>query len=229
MNGDASETAKRGTRHTLIQVLENILRLAHPIIPFITEEIWQRVAPMAGVRGETIMLQSYPLADKGLIDTAAEEEIQWVMAFIVGIRKIRSGMNIAPSKPLPVLIQNGSATDQTRLQNNQNFLTILAKTESITWLSDTDQAPESATSLVGEMKLLVPMAGLIDKDAELKRLNKQIEKLEKQIKSAQGKLANPGFTDKAPAAVVQKERDNLEDIEGQLTQLKQQHIKIMAI
>ncbi len=229
LNGDAAETAKRGTRHTLIQVLENILRLAHPIIPFITEEIWQRVAPMAGVSGETIMLQRYPVADRGQIDEAAETEIQWVMAFIVGIRKIRSGMNIAPSKPLPVLVQNGSATDQTRLKSNQNFLTILAKTASITWLSDTDQAPESATSLVGEMKLLVPMAGLIDKDAELTRLNKQIEKLEKQIKGAQGKLANPGFTDKAPAAVVQKERGNLEDIEGQLTQLKQQHIKIMAI
>ncbi len=229
LNGDSSEAAKRGTRHTLIQVLENILRLAHPIIPFITEEIWQRVAPMAGVSGQTIMLQSYPVADKSLIDDAAEEEIQWVMAFIIGIRKIRSGMNIAPSKPLPVLIQNGSAADKARLQSNQDFLTILAKTESITWLSDTDQAPESATSLVGEMKLLVPMAGLIDKDAELKRLNKQIEKLQKQIKGAQGKLANPGFTDKAPAAVVQKERDNLGDIEGQLTQLKEQHIKIMAI
>ncbi len=229
LNGDSSEAAKRGTRHTLIQVLESILRLAHPIIPFITEEIWQRVAPMAGVRGETIMLQRYPVADKGLIDDIAEAEIQWVMAFIVGIRKIRSGMNIAPSKPLPVLIQNGSATDQTRLQRNQGFLTILAKTASITWLSETDQAPESATSLVGEMKLLVPMAGLIDKDAELKRLNKQIEKLEKQIKSAQGKLANPGFTEKAPAAVVQKERDNLEELEGQLMQLKQQHTKIMAI
>ncbi len=229
LNGDSSEAAKRGTRHTLIQVLENILRLAHPIIPFITEEIWQRVAPMAGVSGQTIMLQSYPVADKSLIDDAAEEEIQWVMAFIIGIRKIRSGMNIAPSKPLPVLIQNGSAADKTRLQSSQDFLTILAKTESITWLSDTDQAPESATSLVGEMKLLVPMAGLIDKDAELKRLNKQIEKLQKQIKGAQGKLANPGFTDKAPAAVVQKERDNLGDIEGQLTQLKEQHIKIMAI
>ncbi len=229
LNGESSAAAKRGTRRTLIQVLETILRLAHPIIPFITEEIWQRVAPMAGVTGDTIMLQAYPLADKNLIDKTAETEMQWVMEFIVGIRKIRSGMNIAPSKPLPILIQNGSSTDQERLKSNNNFLSVLAKTESITWLNEGEEAPESATSLVGEMKLLVPMAGLIDKEAELKRLNKQLEKLQKQIKGTETKLANPGFTNKAPAAVVQKEQNSLEELKGQLLQLKEQHSKILSL
>lgn len=229
LNGDTPDAAKRGTRRTLIQALETILRLAHPIIPFITEEIWQRVAPMAGVTGDTIMLQAYPVADKSLIDETAEAEMQWVMAFIVGIRKIRSGMNIAPSKPLPILIQNGSSTDQERLKNNNSFLSVLAKTESITWLNEGEEAPESATSLVGEMKLLVPMAGLIDKEAELKRLDKQLEKLEKQIKGTETKLANPGFTNKAPAAVVQKEQNNLEALKGQLLQLKEQHKKILIL
>lgn len=229
LNKESSEAEKRGTRRTLIQVLETILRIAHPIIPFVTEEIWQRVAPLAGVNADTIMLQPYPVADEKLINEEAEAEMQWVMDFIIGVRKIRSGMNIAPGKPLPILIQNGSATDKERLVRNESFLTVLAKSESITWLNSTDEAPESATSLVGEMKLLVPMAGLIDKEAELKRLDKQIEKLEKQIKGAEGKLANPSFTDKAPEAVVQKERDNLDDLNGQLTQLKQQHSKILAI
>ncbi len=228
LNGDASEAAKRGTRRTLIQVLESILRLAHPVIPFITEEIWQRVAPLAGVAGDTVMLQAYPTGDESLFDDAAEAEVQWVMDFIVGVRKIRSGYDIPPSKPLNVLMQNGSATDKARLESNTTFLK-LAKCESITWLNEGDDAPESATSLIGEMKLLVPMAGLIDKDAELKRLAKNIEKLDKQIKGAEGKLANPGFTDKAPPAVVQKERDNLEDLKGQLAQLQEQQRKIAAI
>ena len=229
LNGDTPDAAKRGTRRTLIQVLESTLRLAHPIIPFITEEIWQRVAPMAGVTGDTIMLQAYPLADKNLINETAEAEMQWVMAFIVGIRKIRSGMNIAPSKPLPILIQNGSSTDQKRLKNNSSLLSVLAKTESITWLNEGEEAPDSATSLVGEMKLLVPMAGLIDKEAELKRLDKQLEKLEKQIKGTETKLSNPGFTNKAPVAVVQKEQSNLEELKGQLLQLKEQQRKILAL
>ena len=105
----------------------------------------------------------------------------------------------------------------------------MAKTESITWLNEGEEAPESATSLVGEMKLLVPMAGLIDKEAELKRLNKQLEKLQKQIKGTETKLANPGFTNKAPAAVVQKEQNSLEELKGQLLQLKEQHSKILAL
>ncbi|MEN8168829.1 MAG: valine--tRNA ligase [Pseudomonadota bacterium] len=220
------EAEKRGTRRTLVRVLETILRLAHPIIPYITEEIWQKIAPLAAVKGETIMLQPYPEADESKIDEKAEAEMQWVMEFIVGIRKIRSGMNIPPSKPLPILLQNGSAQDIAWLDANEVFIQSLAKTESITWLAKGDEAPDSATSLVGEMKLLVPMAGLIDKDAELARLSKEIDRLEKEVQRTEGKLNNEKFVGKAPETVVQKERDKLADAKSSLASLLEQKAKI---
>ncbi|MDH5784047.1 MAG: valine--tRNA ligase [Chromatiales bacterium] len=222
----SAEAAKRGTRRTLVRVLETILRLAHPIIPFITEEIWQKIAPLAGVEGDTIMQQPYPAADESKIDEQAEKEMQWVMEFIVGVRKIRSGMNIKPSKPLPILLQNGSAQDMAWLDANEAFIASLAKTESITWLADGDEAPDAATSLVGEMKLLVPMAGLIDKEAELARLSKEIDKLEGEVKRTEGKLNNEKFVGKAPEAVVQKERDKLAEAKSSLASLLEQKAKI---
>ena len=164
-NPQSSDAAMRGTRQTLVQVLETLLRLAHPLIPFITEEIWQRVAPLAGREGNTIMLQTWPEQDTAKLDQDAVAEMAWVKEFVLGIRKIRSGMNIKPSKQLQVLLQNGSEQDALRLQNNRHYIESLARVDSITWL-ETDDAPESATALVGEMKVLIPMAGLIDKDAE---------------------------------------------------------------
>lgn len=226
---NASDAVKRGTRHTLVHVLEVVLRLAHPTMPYITEEIWQRIAPLAGINAETIMLQKYPEYDKNKFDPASVKEVEWIKDFIIGCRQIRSGMDIKPGKPLAVLLQNGSATDQSLFNKHKAYLMKLAKLESITWLDNSDEAPESATSLVGEMKLLIPMAGLIDKDAELKRLDKEIEKLTKQNKQLQGKLSNPGFTDKAPEAVVQKERDKLAEIETALESLQQQKEKIKTL
>ncbi|MDH5601876.1 MAG: class I tRNA ligase family protein, partial [Gammaproteobacteria bacterium] len=226
---NASEAVKRGTRHTLVNVLETILRLAHPTMPYITEEIWQRIAPLAGIETTSIMLQPYPEYNETQFDQAAMDEVEWIKNFIIGVRQIRSGMDIKPGKLLPVLLQNGSASDQALLNNHESYLKKLARLESITWLKDTDEAPESATALVGDMKLLIPMAGLIDKDAELKRLNKEIEKLGKMIKQLEGKLANPGFTDKAPEAVVQKERDKLTESQTALDNLQQQKTKIETL
>ena len=223
---NASEAIKRGTRHTLVHVLETILRLAHPTMPYITEEIWQRIAPLAGIEGDTVMLQAYPEYDEAKFDQSAINEVEWIKNFIIGIRQIRSGMDIKPGKALPVLLQNGSDNDKALFQTHESYLKKLAKLESITWLNAGDDAPESATSLVGEMKLLIPMAGLIDKDAELKRLDKEIEKLTRQQKQIEGKLSNPGFTDKAPEAVVQKERDKLAEIQTALNNLQQQKEKI---
>lgn len=228
---NASESIKRGTRHTLVHVLETILRLAHPTMPYITEEIWQRIAPLAGIedagsKTSSIMSQPYPEYSKSKFDQSAIDEVEWIKNFIVGIRQIRSGMDIKPGKPLPVLLQNGNATDKQLFETHESYLMKLAKLESITWLNDGDDAPESATSLVGEMKLLIPMAGLIDKDVELKRLDKEIEKLTKHSKQLEGKLSNPGFTDKAPEAVVQKERDKLTELETALNNLQQQKEKI---
>ena len=223
---NASEEIKRGTRHTLVHVLETILRLAHPTMPYITEEIWQRIAPLAGIKGESIMLQPYPEYNEVKFDQGAIDEVEWIKNFIIGIRQIRSGMDIKPGKPLPVLLQNGSDRDKVLFETHENYLKKLAKLESITWLNAADNAPESATALVGEMKLLIPMAGLIDKDAELKRLDKETEKLIKPIKSLEGKLSNPGFTDKAPEAVVQKEKDKLADMQSTLANLQEQKKKI---
>lgn len=226
---EATAAQQRGTRQTLVRVLEALLRLGHPIMPFITEEIWQRVAPLAGVRGETIMHQPYPQATDFPLDEVAEKELQWVMDFIIGIRKIRSGMNIAPSKPLPVLLQNGSGDDQERLQRNSLFLERLARTVSITWLAAGEAAPESATSLVGEMRILVPMAGLIDKQAELARLDKEISKLEKDIERMQAKLGNENFTAKAPAELVNRERQRLTEVQTAMAQLSEQQQRIQRL
>jgi valyl-tRNA synthetase len=209
-----------------VRVLETLLRLAHPIIPYITEEIWQRIATLAGRGGNTIMRQPYPQADETRIDNSAESDMQWMMDFIVGVRKIRSGMNIAPGKPLTVLLSNTSAQDLARLDANEAFLRSLAKLESITRLGEGDEAPESATALVGEMKLLVPMAGLIDKDAELARLNKEIERLEKEVQRLNGKLNNDNFVGKAPEAVVQKEREKLAEARSSLDSFIEQKARI---
>jgi valyl-tRNA synthetase len=226
---DSSDEAKRGTRRTLVRVLETLLRMLHPIIPFITEEIWQTVAPLAAKDGQTIMLQPYPLGDSSKIDAAAVAELEWVKHFIMGVRRIRSEMNIAPSKQLPVILTKLSAIDEQWLENNHLYLSTLAKLESITVLSDSEEAPESAVALVGEMNILIPMAGLIDKEAELERLNKEINRLESDIQRLEGKLSNDSFVAKAPEAVVAKERQKLDEHKTALKNLKDQHEKISQI
>ena len=220
---------QRGTRKTLLTVLESILRLAHPIMPFITEEIWQRVAPLAGINAESIMLQPYPVADEARVDSNAVAEINWVMSFILGVRRIRGEMNIAPGKPLPVLLQNGSVTDQDYLTNSSAYLKRLGRLESITWLNNDEITPESAIALVGELKILIPMAGLIDKEAELARLDKEIQKIKNDLPRIEGKLSNPTFIDKAPPEVIDKEKAKLADLLSNLNNLEQQQTKIQSL
>ncbi len=223
------EALQRGTRKTLLMVLESILRLAHPIMPFITEEIWQRVAPLAGINADTIMLQPYPVADQSQIDSNAISDTNWVMNFILGVRRIRGEMNIAPGKPLPILLQNGSEADQQSLANNRIYLQKLGRLESITWLNSDEVTPESAIVLVGEMNILIPMAGLIDKEAELARLEKEIQKIHNDLPRVEGKLNNPAFVDKAPPDVIEKEKAKLADFRSMLNNLEQQQRKIQAL
>jgi valyl-tRNA synthetase len=221
LNSDsASNAAKRGTRRTLVRVLEATLRLAHPIMPFITEEIWQTIAPLTGKSGDTIINQPYPLADETKIDTKAVADMEWVMQFITGIRSIRSQMNIAPKKAVPVLLKDAAELDQQRLQQNRDFISKLANLESVELL--TGEAPAAATALVGKMEILIPLEGLIDKDAEIARLDKEIIKLDKIIKQSSGKLSNENYVAKAPADVVAKEREKLAELEQALSQLTQQ-------
>ncbi|MDM1707401.1 valine--tRNA ligase [Thiopseudomonas alkaliphila] len=219
----------RGTRRTLVQVLESILRLAHPFMPFITEEIWQRIAPMAGKQGATIMLQPFPEAEPALVDEAASASIEWLKAVMLGLRNIRAEMNIGPGKPLPVLLAKASAADLEHLEQNRTTLIKLAKLDSITLLEDEQEAPMAATALVGDLQVLVPMAGLIDTQAELARLDKEIQRLEGEIKRVSGKLSNQGFVAKAPAEVIEKERAKQAEFEHALAQLAEQRQRIASL
>ncbi|WP_394427170.1 valine--tRNA ligase [Vreelandella stevensii] len=223
---------KRGTRRTLVRVLETILRLAHPMMPYISEEIWQRVAPLAGTyvgEGASIMHQAWPEADESKIDEQATRDIEWLKGVIIAVRNIRAEMNIAPGKPLDVLLTKGQPEDAERLDQNRRFLAKLAKLESVTWLANPDEAPLSATQLVGDMEVLVPMADLIDKDAELARLAKEIDKQDKLIGGIEKKLDNDGFIAKAPVAVVEKERAKLAEFQATRQLLEEQQAKIAAM
>jgi valyl-tRNA synthetase len=225
----ASPALKKGTRRTLIRVLETILRMAHPLMPFITEEIWQRVKELAGREGETIMLQPYPEADPARIDREAIDAIEWVKSVIVAIRNIRGEMNIPPGRQLSALFKNGTEDDRRKLEDNRHFLMRLANLEATQWLDAGDSAPPSATAIAGDMEILVPMAGLIDKDAELARLSREIDKIRKEAARLQDKLGNPNFVEKAPEAVVQKERDKLSEVQSALGRLETQKGEIAAL
>ncbi|MBB1521325.1 valine--tRNA ligase [Aquipseudomonas guryensis] len=217
---------QRGTRRTLIRVLEVILRLAHPFMPFITEEIWQRIKAQSGVSGDTIMLQAWPVANESRIDAAAEGDIEWVKQLMLGVRQIRGEMKISMAKRIDIIVANASAEDLRRLNDNAPLLNKLAKLESVRVLAAGEEAPMSATALVGEMQVLVPMAGLIDKDAELARLDKEIQRLSGEVQRVGGKLSNEGFVAKAPAEVLDKERAKLAEAEQALAKLVEQREKI---
>ncbi len=226
---DASHEAKRGTRQTLIRVLEIWLRLLHPLMPFITEEIWQSVGPLAGKSGPTIMLQPYPEPNEHDIDLRANEDIEWLKVVIEGVRNIRGEMNIPPGKELSVLLRKGDENDRLRLSKNSQYLRKLAKIAQIDWLAADDAVPLAATALAGELEILVPMAGLIDKDVEITRLNREIGKLESDLTRLQGKLGNAAFVDKAPAAVVAKEQDKMQAQLQALDTLREQLQRIRGI
>jgi valyl-tRNA synthetase len=227
-----TEAQQRGTRHTLLTVLESLLRLMHPIMPFITEEIWQLVAPMVRKDlnpGDSIMLQAYPEFNQTLVNETATADLEWVKSFIVAIRNVRGEMDIAPSKPLSVLVRNLTSDDSRRLQSNMAFLQNMAKLEAITVLADGDKAPACAAQLLGKMDILIPMAGLIDKEAELARIAKQMEKAQQEHDRVASKLANEGFVAKAPEAVLAKEREKLSEALEAITKLKAQQEQIAAI
>jgi valyl-tRNA synthetase len=229
----ASGAEKRGTRYTLIHVLETLLRALHPLAPFITEEIWQRVRVSAGLRGETIMLSSYPGADAtgadSRADSGAEPEMRWVMDFIDGVRQIRSGMDIAPSRKLAVLLQNASPADAGYLERNVGYLVRLAGVTPPALLKSGEPAPIAAVALVGTLEILVPMAGLIEPEAELERLAKRQRKVESDLNKLEGKLANADFARNAPAEVVAKDQLRLSELRTEMAQLSAQIARVNAL
>jgi valyl-tRNA synthetase len=218
----ADPVVQRGTRRSLLTVLEVLLRAAHPIIPFITDTLWRRVAPLAGMPGETIMLQPFPDAAGLVDDPGATAAIEWLKMVTVGIRNIRGEMNIRPAQAIPLLLQGGTSDDRARLDASRHLLQRLAKIERIDWLDADADAPPAAMQLVGELKLLVPLAGLIDIGAERARLTKEIERRELDMRRLAGKLSNSNFVDKAPADVVAKERDKLQDAQTAVATLQSQ-------
>ncbi|AOY61727.1 valine--tRNA ligase [Xanthomonas citri pv. glycines] len=220
--------AAASTRHTLLFVLESLLRLLHPLTPFVTEELWQQVAPRLGITTATISLQSFP--QPGDVDTgsyaSAEADVEWLKSMVSALRRVRSELNVPPSKQVRLLLQAGTADDRPRVARFASQLSFLLKLESIDWLDAGQDTPPSAAAIVGELTLLVPLEGLVDMDAERTRLDKEIRRVEGEIGKCNGKLGSATFVQNAPAAVVEQERARLNDWTTQLTGLREQRAKI---
>ena len=223
---ESSDAQKRGTRQTLIEVLETTLRLLHPLMPFVTEEIWQSVAQRANIDGDTIMLRPYPEVSAAADNAEADADIEWVKQFILGIRQIRGEMDISPGKPLPVILQGASESDLRRVESQSLLLQRVGRVESVEALADGAEPPASATALLGDMRLLVPMKGLIDVDAERARLMKQHDKVNLELKKSTSKLANEKFVNNAPPEVVTQERERIQEFERTIVQLNEQLEKL---
>ncbi|MGX5202344.1 valine--tRNA ligase [Aliikangiella sp. IMCC44632] len=221
----ATQAEQRGTRHTLVNVLESMMRLLHPMMPFITEEIWQKLKPMVNTQSESIMLSSFPVHNSELVDEKALQDLEWIQNLIVAVRTIRGELNVSQGKPVSVLLKNASSEDIAKLKEYQDFASALAKLESIEVASG--ELPPAATALAGDMEILVPLAGLIDVTAEVARLDKEIEKLSKETQRLSGKLENPKFVERAPQDVVAKEKEKLAQSEKSLVKLQQQKTQLL--
>jgi valyl-tRNA synthetase len=225
----AVPAAKRGTRCTLINTLEVLLRALHPLAPFISEEIWQRVRVSAGVAGDTIMRAAFPSAADVKADPDAEPEMRWVIGFIEGVRQIRGELDIAPSRKLEVLLQNAASRDLEYLDRNLPYLMRLAGVDVPRTLGPAQAAPISAVAFVGTLEILVPMAGLIDPAAELDRLAKQRKKADIDLQKMESKLSNAEFAKNAPAEVVAKDRQRLAELRTEIGQLAAQIARVTAL
>ena len=217
---EASVARKRGVLKTLLNNLETLLRLLHPFIPFITEELWQKVAPLSGRGGETIMLQGYPDGQEFPGDAAAVTEIDWLRSFILGVRRIRAERDIPPGKALAIQVRDGSDQERQWLQQNRGYVEALARVSSI--LTVTTEPDDAVTAQAGSMTILVPLADLIDPAAEAEKLNKQLARVNADRERLAGKLQNRSFIDKAPSAIVQKERDKLAEMNATADRLGEQ-------
>lgn len=227
--GDASIEEKRGTLRTLIFVLETLMRLTHPLMPYITEEIWQALKPFTGKTGESIMLEAYPQADPSFVNDIIEADIAWLQTIILAIRNIRGEMQISPAKTITLLVRHPDPAVKARLGLYEMYIAFLAKVEHIEWLEPDAIPPHSATAVVNELEILIPMAGLIDKAAEMARLEKEIMKLSKELTSIQGRLNNPKFIDKAPADVVTKEQSRAHELTDIVSTLQTKMTKIAEL
>jgi len=228
-NPDSTENEKIGTRHTLVNILESMMRLLHPIIPFITEEIWQKLKPMVNNTSDSIMLAPFPIYDAGSVDEKVISDLTWIQNVITAIRNIRGELNISPSKPVNVLLKNWQSEDQRCLTSYDTFLSSLARLDSIRLTEESEETPPSSTALFNHLEVLVPVAGLIDVEAELSRLDKEISKLECEKKRLAGKLSNKKFVTNAPETIVAKEKEKLAAAEQSLEKLVQQKLELQSM
>ncbi|MFC5440668.1 valine--tRNA ligase [Rhodanobacter ginsenosidimutans] len=225
LNGDDAAAAA-STRHTLLVVLESVLRALHPVIPFITEEIWKDVGPKLGLTEESLIHRPWPKADDIAADHAATGEIEWFKNVLSGIRKIRSEMNISPAKTIPLLFADGDASDHARVTKFAAQISFLARTETPQWIEAGADEPASAAAVVGALRVMIPLAGLIDLEAEKVRLAKEISRIEVEIRKCEGKLGNANFVANAPAEVVAQERQRITDWNTTLGALREQAQKL---
>ncbi|WP_180005077.1 MULTISPECIES: valine--tRNA ligase [unclassified Acinetobacter] len=226
---NVSVERKAEVRRVLLAVMEASLRLAHPLMPYLTEEIWQTLAPKLNISGETIMLAQYPVADEAKINEQAEADMQWLQGLIGAVRNIRGEMGLGNARLLPVLLQNTTDAEKAQIARIEPLFKALAKVESITFLADAEQPPLSSSSVVGHVSVFVPMKGLIDPKAELGRLQKDLDKVQKQHDQIATKLSNEGFVAKAPAAVVEGEKAKLAEFADQLAKIKANMEQIAAL
>ncbi|VXB51409.1 valyl-tRNA synthetase [Enhydrobacter sp. 8BJ] len=226
---DESVSAERKAqiRYVLLNCLEVAMRFTHPIMPYITESIWQTIAPIIDKKAtDSIMTAAFPIADDSLISLQTEHDMTWLQALIGAIRNIRGEMKLGNAVRLPVLLDNISDEETARLSRIENQFKSLAKVDTLTIVNAGDGAdkelPLSSSSMVGQLKVLVPMKGLIDPTAELNRLAKAQEKLTKQAESLRSKLSNESFVSKAPANVVESEKAKLAEMDTQLAEMHKQ-------
>ena len=228
-DAEVSSERKAEVRRVLLAVMEASLRLAHPLMPYLTEEIWQTLAPMIGKGGDTIMTAQYPVPEAAKINEQAEADKQWLQGLIGAVRNIRGEMGLGNARLLPVLLQNISDAERTQIERIQPLFKALAKVESIEFLTKDQEPPLSSSSVVGHASVFVPMKGLIDPKAELGRLQKDLDKVQKQHDQIANKLGNEGFVAKAPAAVVEGEKAKLAECADQLSKIKASMEQIAAL
>jgi valyl-tRNA synthetase len=208
-----------------LHVLEALLRLLHPLIPFVTEELWRSVAPKLRIDGDTISLRPYPQAlEFGIADATAEADIEWLKAMVSALRRIRSELGVSPAKQVTLLLQGGNANDAARVERFASQLKFLNRIERIDTVAG--EPPPAATGIVGDLKLFVPLAGLVDLEAERTRLDKELKRVEGELAKSKGKLASETFVQNAPAAVVEQERQRLIDWSAQREALATQRAKL---
>ncbi|MEO7251360.1 MAG: class I tRNA ligase family protein, partial [Arenimonas sp.] len=218
--------AADSTRHTLLYVLERLLRLLHPLIPFVTEEIWQAIKAKLDISGDSISTQRYPEAVAATdANVATEADVEWLKLVVSQLRRIRSELNLAPGKSINLLLEGGQANDRLRVEKFEAQIRFLARVEAISWLA-AETASACATGVVGELKLLVPLDGLVDLSAEKIRLEKEIKRVRAEIGKCEAKLASETFVTNAPPAVVAQERQRLLEWNQQLVALSEQQQRL---